>query len=313
MTMTDEPDLDLSRRRLLAAAASAAPRQRCRCSPQRLRLQPAPASTFAMVTASNGASPVSGTCTCGRRAASAVRADCVLRGRRLMAHAAAGAAPPGRARASRRHIRAHHHRRDGSVHGRKGRPDCLRIPRENGRGCAQTRLSVCRLARRRSTGIRHLSDGAARPVPNHVHKALATREHRRLARSTCRRRAWHWQTHRSSTTTSARPRLATPRSAWNGWGLCSISSTATFATPTWPKTACERGGTSGTTTHAAPVIGRGCPSPGNHENELGNGPIGYQAYQTYFSVPEATGQTELTRGLWYAFTAWIRPGRQHRK
>src|SRR5579883_2438061 len=45
------------------------------------------------------------------------------------------------------------------------------------------------------------------------------------------------------------------------------------------------------------------PSPGNHENELGNGPIGYQAYQTYFSVPEAEGQNELTRGLWYAFTA----------
>ena len=45
------------------------------------------------------------------------------------------------------------------------------------------------------------------------------------------------------------------------------------------------------------------PSPGNHENELGNGPIGYQAYQTYFSVPEAAGQTEATRGLWYAFTA----------
>ena len=45
------------------------------------------------------------------------------------------------------------------------------------------------------------------------------------------------------------------------------------------------------------------PSPGNHENELGNGPIGYQAYQTYFSVPESTGQTDLTRGLWYAFTA----------
>ena len=45
------------------------------------------------------------------------------------------------------------------------------------------------------------------------------------------------------------------------------------------------------------------PSPGNHENELGNGPIGYQAYQTFFSVPEAKGQTEVTRGLWYAFTA----------
>jgi 3',5'-cyclic AMP phosphodiesterase CpdA len=45
------------------------------------------------------------------------------------------------------------------------------------------------------------------------------------------------------------------------------------------------------------------PSPGNHENELGNGPIGYQAYQTYFSVPESAGQTDVTRGLWYAFTA----------
>ena len=45
------------------------------------------------------------------------------------------------------------------------------------------------------------------------------------------------------------------------------------------------------------------PSPGNHENELGNGPIGYQAYQTYFSVPDAEGQTDVTRGLWYAFTA----------
>jgi hypothetical protein len=44
------------------------------------------------------------------------------------------------------------------------------------------------------------------------------------------------------------------------------------------------------------------PSAGNHENELGNGPIGYQAYQTYFSLPPAGGQTEVTRGLWYAFT-----------
>jgi hypothetical protein len=45
------------------------------------------------------------------------------------------------------------------------------------------------------------------------------------------------------------------------------------------------------------------PSAGNHENELGNGPIGYQAYQTYFALPPSPGQTEMTRGLWYAFTA----------
>lgn len=45
------------------------------------------------------------------------------------------------------------------------------------------------------------------------------------------------------------------------------------------------------------------PAAGNHENELGNGPIGYRAYQTYFSLPPATDQTDLTHGLWYAFTA----------
>ncbi len=44
------------------------------------------------------------------------------------------------------------------------------------------------------------------------------------------------------------------------------------------------------------------PSAGNHENELGNGPIGYQAYQTYFSLPRTHGQTPVTRGLWYAYT-----------
>ncbi|MBY8861758.1 metallophosphoesterase family protein [Nocardia sp. CA2R105] len=43
------------------------------------------------------------------------------------------------------------------------------------------------------------------------------------------------------------------------------------------------------------------PAPGNHENELGNGPIGYQAFQTYFTVPDA-GSEDLTRGLWYSFT-----------
>jgi hypothetical protein len=44
------------------------------------------------------------------------------------------------------------------------------------------------------------------------------------------------------------------------------------------------------------------PTPGNHENERGNGPIGYKAYQTFFSLPAADGQTDVTQGLWYAFT-----------
>jgi hypothetical protein len=45
------------------------------------------------------------------------------------------------------------------------------------------------------------------------------------------------------------------------------------------------------------------PAAGNHENERGNGSIGYRAYQTYFSLPPATDQTDLTHGLWFAFTA----------
>lgn len=44
------------------------------------------------------------------------------------------------------------------------------------------------------------------------------------------------------------------------------------------------------------------PAAGNHENELGNGPVGYGAYQTYFAVPDSGAGAQL-RGLWYSFTA----------
>ncbi|MGE2818062.1 purple acid phosphatase family protein [Mycobacterium heidelbergense] len=44
------------------------------------------------------------------------------------------------------------------------------------------------------------------------------------------------------------------------------------------------------------------PAAGNHENELGNGPIGYGAYQTYFQVPDSGSSPEM-RGMWYSFTA----------
>ncbi|MGH3524954.1 MAG: fibronectin type III domain-containing protein, partial [Mycobacterium sp.] len=44
------------------------------------------------------------------------------------------------------------------------------------------------------------------------------------------------------------------------------------------------------------------PAAGNHENELGNGPVGYGAYQTYFALPDSGSDAEV-RGLWYSFTA----------
>ncbi|WP_275414445.1 metallophosphoesterase [Planotetraspora kaengkrachanensis] len=44
------------------------------------------------------------------------------------------------------------------------------------------------------------------------------------------------------------------------------------------------------------------PAAGNHEIESGNGPIGLEAFQTYFELPSTETDEEL-RNLWYAFTA----------
>jgi len=43
------------------------------------------------------------------------------------------------------------------------------------------------------------------------------------------------------------------------------------------------------------------PAAGNHENERGNGPHGFAAYQTRFWLP-TNGQAAELSGLWYAFT-----------
>ena len=42
------------------------------------------------------------------------------------------------------------------------------------------------------------------------------------------------------------------------------------------------------------------PAAGNHENEVGNGPQGYLAYQTWFTLPD-NGEQEIWRGNWYSF------------
>jgi hypothetical protein len=43
------------------------------------------------------------------------------------------------------------------------------------------------------------------------------------------------------------------------------------------------------------------PAAGNHEDEKGNGPLGFGAFQTYFRLPSTETDPELA-GLWYAFT-----------
>ena len=44
------------------------------------------------------------------------------------------------------------------------------------------------------------------------------------------------------------------------------------------------------------------PAAGNHENEKGNGPIGYDAFRAYFPVPGTDPAAGSLAGLWYAFT-----------
>jgi hypothetical protein len=42
------------------------------------------------------------------------------------------------------------------------------------------------------------------------------------------------------------------------------------------------------------------PAAGNHENEVGNGPQGYMAYQTWFTLPD-NGAPQQWQGNWYSF------------
>jgi 3',5'-cyclic AMP phosphodiesterase CpdA len=45
------------------------------------------------------------------------------------------------------------------------------------------------------------------------------------------------------------------------------------------------------------------PAAGNHENELGNGPFGYRAYQTRFSLPDHGEPNPDFQNMWYSFKA----------
>lgn len=42
------------------------------------------------------------------------------------------------------------------------------------------------------------------------------------------------------------------------------------------------------------------PAAGNHENEVGNGPQGYRAYETWFTLPPNGGPSDF-QGNWYSF------------
>jgi len=45
------------------------------------------------------------------------------------------------------------------------------------------------------------------------------------------------------------------------------------------------------------------PTAGNHENELGNGVLGFGAYQTRFSLPDNGERDPALKGMRYSFKA----------
>jgi hypothetical protein len=91
----------------------------------------------------------------------------------------------------------------------------------------------------------------------------------------------------------ASPELGTARTAPAGRAPLRFTSFGDQATPTVGKLV--------GTAFANDNLGSPAAA-GNHENESGNGPVGYAAYQTYFALPDSGADDQL-RGLWYAFTA----------
>ena len=62
-------------------------------------------------------------------------------------------------------------------------------------------------------------------------------------------------------------------------------------------------GISGRTTAAAPASGRGCPRPATTRTNWATGRSATRPISHISACRRPAGQTELTRGLWYAFTA----------
>ena len=106
---------------------------------------------------------------------------------------------------------------------------------------------------------------------------------------------------RHATIADRLPRATSPMPS-NTLHLCSTWSTETSATRTCPGTASRTWSDWFENNSRSARYRPWMPAAGNHENELGNGPIGYRAFQTYFAVPDSGAEPEL-RGLWYAFTA----------
>ena len=106
----------------------------------------------------------------GGRAASAVRRGCIVRGHRVLAHAATRAQSAGRARPSRWQVRANGGRQTHQLYRRKVEAGGLRLPCEDRPASGRLGLHVWRHARRRGAGVRHVPHLAAWPRGVHLHQ-----------------------------------------------------------------------------------------------------------------------------------------------
>ncbi len=220
-----------------------------------------------------------------------------------MAHAGAGRAPTCDPGPSRWPARTHRRRRGNPLRRRQIEKDRPRLSCPDRRPATGHVLPVQRAARRRrrrSSGpcAPRRADGRGSPSP-----ASATRARQPSAANTRRPAGERRGATSTSTTTSARRRRRTRRRASSASSPCSTCSTATCATPIWPRIACAPGRTSGTTTAAARATGRGCRRPAITRTSSATARSATRPTRPISPCPRRRGRPRLTRGLWYAFTA----------
>ena len=94
----------------------------------------------------------------------------------------------------------------------------------------------------------------------------------------------------------------TPPSRSSASRRCSIWSTATCATPTWPPTGCAPGRTGSRTTPARRATGRGCRRRATTRTNWATGQSVTAPTRPTSRCP-SPGPARKLRGLWYSFTA----------
>ena len=213
-----------------------------------------------------------------------------------MDHHVAGAPSAGALRQPGGRARGHRAGRDPHLHRRRLGARGVRAPRAHQRPASGLHLRLQRAARRRPAGLGRLPHRADRAQAVHLHQ-LRRPGHPRQAPGRRPPAAVHL----------GRGNLATPgggrhrRRRRAGRAAVPPAQRRPLLRQPGPGPGAHLGRRSSQNNTRSARFRPWMPAAGNHENEKGNGPIGYGAFQTYFALPP-NGEDAESAGLWYAFT-----------